>query len=72
MNGAPKPAMQAVRLVMTAKVSGRRYTGIIQHAPSGLYAMRFDGQADVLFIVWNDKAGKPQRSGYKVKTTSAR
>ncbi len=63
VNGALKPAMQAVRTVMTA-VSGRRYAGIIQHAPSGLHAMRFDGPADVLFIVWNDKAGKPQTIGY--------
>jgi hypothetical protein len=53
-NGTAKPAMQAVRTVMTA-VSGRRYAGVIQRAPSGLHAMRFDGQTDVLFIVWNDK-----------------
>jgi hypothetical protein len=61
--GAPKPAMQAVRTVMTA-VSGRRYAGMIQRAPSGMYAMRFDGQADVLFIVWNDRAGKRQTIQY--------
>jgi hypothetical protein len=63
VNGAPKPAMQAVRTVMTA-VSGRRYAGTIQHVPSGLHAMRFDGQADVLFILWNDKAGKRQTISY--------
>lgn len=62
-NGAAKPAMQAVRTVMTA-VRGRRYAGMIQHAPSGLHAMRFDGQADVLFIVWTDKAGKRQTIRY--------
>jgi len=55
-SGAEKPAIQAVRTVMTA-VRGRRYGGMIQHAPSGMHAMRFDGQADVLFVVWNDKAG---------------
>ena len=62
-NGAAKPAMQAVRTVMTA-VTGRRYAGMIQGAPSGTHAMRFDGQTDVLFIVWNDKAGKQQTIRY--------
>ena len=62
-NGAEKPAMQAVRTVMTA-VRGRRYAGMIQHAPSGMHAMRFDGPADVLFIVWNDRAGKRQTIRY--------
>jgi hypothetical protein len=58
-NGAAKPALQAVRTVMTA-VRERRYAGAIQHPPSGLHAMRFDGQADVLFIVWNERAGARQ------------
>jgi hypothetical protein len=58
-NGAEKPAMQAVRTVMTA-VRGRRYVGMIQRAPAGMYAARFDGQADVLFIVWTGRAGKRQ------------
>jgi hypothetical protein len=62
-NGAPKPALQAVRTVMTA-VRGRRYVGMIQRTPSGMHAMRFDGPADVLFIVWNDKAGKRQTIRY--------
>ena len=62
-NGAAKPAMQAMRMVMTA-VRGRRYAGMVQHAPSGMYAMRFDGQEDVLFIVWSDRAGKPQTIQY--------
>ena len=62
-SGAPKPAMQAVRTVMTA-FKGRRFAGMIQRAPSGIHAMRFDGPADVLFIVWNDKAGKRQTIRY--------
>jgi hypothetical protein len=62
-NGAAKPAMQAVRAVMTA-VRGRRYSGTIQRAPSGLHAMRFDGPADVLFIVWNDRSGKRRTIRY--------
>ncbi len=62
-SGAAKPAMQAVRTVMTA-VRGRRYAGMIERAPSGTHAMRFDGPADVLFIVWNDRAGKRQTIRY--------
>ena len=62
-NGAAKPAMQAVRTMMTA-VRGRRYAGMIQRAPSGIYAMRFEGQADVLFIVWSDRAAKRQTIRY--------
>jgi hypothetical protein len=61
--GIAKPAMQAVRTVMSA-VRGRRYAGMIQHAPSGMHAMRFDGQADVLFIAWNDRAGKRRTIRY--------
>ena len=62
-NGAAKPALLAVRTAMTA-VKGRRYAGTMQHAPSGLHAMRFDGEGDVLFIVWSDKAGKGQTIRY--------
>jgi polysaccharide biosynthesis protein PslG len=62
-NGAAKPAMQAMRTVMAA-VRGRRYAGAIQRAPSGMYAMRFDGQADVLFIVWSDRGGKRRTIRY--------
>ncbi len=58
-SGAAKPAMQAVRTVMSA-VRGRRYAGMIQYSPSGIYAARFDGQADVLFIVWSDRGGNRQ------------
>jgi hypothetical protein len=29
-----------------------------------MHAMRFDGQTDVLFIVWNDRAGKRQAVRY--------
>jgi polysaccharide biosynthesis protein PslG len=63
VNGAEKPAMQAVRTVMAA-VKGRQYAGMIRRAPSGMHAMRFDGPADVLFIVWNDRGGKPQTIQY--------
>jgi hypothetical protein len=62
-NGAPKPAMQAVRTLMTA-VQGRRYAGMIQRAPSGIHAMRFDGPVDVLFVVWNDLVGKRRTIQY--------
>jgi polysaccharide biosynthesis protein PslG len=62
-NGAPKPAMQAMRTLMSA-VKDRQYAGAIQRTPPGLHAMRFDGPADVLFIVWNDRPAKRQRIQY--------
>jgi polysaccharide biosynthesis protein PslG len=61
-SGAEKPAMRAVRTVMSA-VRGRQYAGVMQRVPSGIHAMRFDRPADVLFIVWNDQ-GKPRTIGY--------
>ena len=62
-SGAEKPAIQAVRTVMTA-VRGRQYSGMIQRVPAGMHAMRFDGLADVLFIVWNDGAAKRRTIRY--------
>jgi len=61
--GAEKPAMRAVRAVMTA-VRGRKYAGMIQHAPAGIHALRFDGPSDVLIVVWNDREGKRQTIRY--------
>jgi hypothetical protein len=58
--------MQAVRTVMTA-AKGRQYVGMIQNAPAGMHAMRFEGPADVLFIVWNDQSGKRQKVRYTKK-----
>jgi hypothetical protein len=62
-SGAEKPAMQAVRTVMTA-VRGRKYAGMIQDWPAGTHAMRFDGPSDVLIVVWNDRARKRQTIRY--------
>jgi hypothetical protein len=62
-SGAEKPAMQAVCTVMTA-AKGRHYVGMIQDAPVGMHAMRFDGPADVLYIVWTDQAGKKRKIRY--------
>jgi polysaccharide biosynthesis protein PslG len=62
-NGAPKPAMQAMRMLMAA-VKNRQYAGMMQRTPPGLHAMRFDGPADVLIVVWNDRPGKRRTIGY--------
>ena len=54
VNGTPKPAMLAMRTLLAA-AKGRRYAGGIPRTPSGVHAMRFDGDSDVLFIVWSER-----------------
>ena len=61
--GAEKPVMQAVRTLM-ATVKGREYSGMAQHTPSGIYAMRFDRPSDVLFVVWSELNGKRRTIQY--------
>jgi Cellulase (glycosyl hydrolase family 5) len=65
-SGSEKPAMQAVRTAMNF-AKDRQYTGMVQNTPAGMHVMRFDGRADVLFIVWNDKPGKPRKLRYARK-----
>jgi Cellulase (glycosyl hydrolase family 5) len=54
-SGKEKPAMQAIRTLMSA-LSGRKYAGMIPETPGGIHAMRFDGPADTTFVVWNDQS----------------
>jgi polysaccharide biosynthesis protein PslG len=61
-NGVPKPAMKAVRAVMTA-VGERRYAGMMERVPDGMHVMRFDGSADVLLVVWSG-GGKRRTISY--------
>jgi hypothetical protein len=65
-SGNEKPAMQAVRIAMNG-AKERQYAGMIQNAPAGIPVMRFDGPGDVLFIVWNDRPGKPRTIWYAKK-----
>jgi hypothetical protein len=60
-NGDEKPAMQAVRNLMSV-TGGRKYAGMIRETPAGIHAMRFDGAADTLFIVWTEEAWTDQPS----------
>jgi hypothetical protein len=55
-NGNEKPAMTAIR-TLTGVVGGRKYAGMIRETPLGTHAMRWDGAADTLLIVWNDEPG---------------
>ena len=55
-NGNEKPAMKAVRTLMSA-VGGRNYAGMIRETPAGIHAMRLDGSTDMIFIVWTDRPG---------------
>jgi hypothetical protein len=55
-SGNEKPAMRAIRR-LTGAVSGRKYAGMIQETPIGIHAMRLDGSADTIFILWSDRPG---------------
>jgi hypothetical protein len=52
--GNEKPALVAVRNLMSA-AHGRSYAGMLQAVPAGIHAMRLDGAADRLFILWTDQ-----------------
>jgi hypothetical protein len=53
--GNEKPAMQAIHSLMDA-VKGRTYAGMASEPPAGIHAMRLDGPADSILIVWTDQA----------------
>jgi hypothetical protein len=53
-SGNEKPAMQAVRTMMSA-IKGRQFAGMIRETPAGIHAMRFRGSADTVLIVWSDQ-----------------
>jgi hypothetical protein len=63
-SGNEKPAMRAIR-TLTEAVSGRKYAGMIQETPVGVHAMRFDGSADTIFIVWSDMPGDHRTIEYE-------
>ncbi len=48
--------MVALRTLMGA-VSGRNYAGMLRETPAGMHAMRWDGPADKLLVVWTEQAG---------------
>lgn len=53
-NANDKPAMQAIRNLMTL-TRGRKYGGMIEGAPPGIHAMRWNGPTDTVLIVWTDQ-----------------
>lgn len=55
-NDNEKPAMTAIR-TLTGILSGRKYAGMIAETPSGIHAMRLDGSADTILILWTDGSG---------------
>jgi hypothetical protein len=55
-SGNEKPAMKSIR-ALTGAVAGRKYAGMIAETPFGIHAMRWDGSADTLLIVWTDQPG---------------
>jgi hypothetical protein len=57
--GTDKPAMSALLALMkTAK--DRTFVGWVRDTPAGIHAMRFDGTADTVMVVWSDRPGAQQ------------
>jgi len=57
--GTDKPAMSALLTLMkTAK--DRTFVGWVRDTPAGIHAMRFDGTADTVMVVWSDRPGAQQ------------
>jgi hypothetical protein len=53
-NGNEKPALKAIR-TLTGAVSGLKYAGMIPETPAGIHAMKLEGTADTILIVWTDQ-----------------
>jgi hypothetical protein len=53
-SGNEKPAMAAMRTLMSV-ASSRKYAGMVQETPAGIHAIRLDGSADTMLIVWTDQ-----------------
>jgi hypothetical protein len=49
-----KPAMVAFRTLARAS-AGRTLAGLVRDLPDGVHAMRLDGVADRVFVVWNEQ-----------------
>jgi len=52
--GAEKPAMKMVR-AFTEAVGNRSYVGLIRDTPPFVHAMRLEGEADNMVVVWSEK-----------------
>jgi hypothetical protein len=62
-SGNEKPAMKAVETLMSV-LKDRTYAGMIAETPPGIHAMRFDGSADTVLIVWSDQPGSRRTVEY--------
>lgn len=56
----PKPAMEALRMLMRMTVD-HRYSGLIRDVPYGAHALKLDGVDDFLFIAWTENAALDSR-----------
>ena len=55
-SGNEKPAMVAIRTLMTAATS-HKSASMIRETPAGIHAMRLNGPGDTVWIVWTDQPG---------------
>ncbi|MGA3190282.1 MAG: cellulase family glycosylhydrolase [Bryobacteraceae bacterium] len=53
-SGEEKPAMAAIRTLM-GFLGSHKYAGMIAETPAGIHALRLDGAADTILIVWTDQ-----------------
>jgi hypothetical protein len=51
---ADKPAMEAMR-TLTRAADGHTFEGMVRDVPDGAHAMRLDGPADRILVVWNEQ-----------------
>ena len=56
-DGTEKPAMQAVRTLMSL-ASSRTFVGIVPLVPTSMHTLRMDGQQDTVLAVWLDTPGQ--------------
>ena len=49
-----KPAMAALRTLLRL-AAGRTFAGMVRDLPDGVHAMRLDGAADRVFVMWNEQ-----------------
>ena len=52
---SPKPVFVSTK-VLTQAAKYRQYVGLVSGLPSGVHAMRLEGNLDTLLVVWNDDA----------------
>lgn len=59
VKGKDKPAMKALLTLLDA-AKNRMFAGMVRDTPAGIHALRLDGAADTVMVVWSDRPGVKQ------------